>query len=71
MALTPHPILQSLFAEADRRKLSHADLATGTGISKATFSFWRNGLRSPRLEEVDKLVEFLNYRLTLKGIFSE
>jgi transcriptional regulator with XRE-family HTH domain len=68
--MTPHPILLTLFTEVDRRKLSHSDLSAGTGISRTTFSFWRNGLRSPRLEEVDKLAKFLNFELRVLGYSS-
>lgn len=63
--MTPHPILATLFTEIDRRKLSHRDVAAGSGLSTTTLSFWRNGLRSPRLEEVQKLATFLKMEITV------
>lgn len=58
-----------IFAERLRYHLSRYDmtqveLATRVGVSKATVSNWINGVKTPRMDKLDKMCEIFNCRRT-------
>ena len=42
----------------DERKLKDADVARETGITKSTFSDWKNGRSEPKIEKLKKIADF-------------
>lgn len=43
----------------DAKGLKDADVAKGTGITKSTFSDWKNGRSAPKNEKMIKIANFL------------
>ena len=46
---------QKLRMKRTERKMSQEELAVKVGTSKSAISFWENGLRSPKIEQVMKI----------------
>lgn len=42
----------------DERGVKDSDVARATGISKSTFSDWKNGRSSPKKEKLQKIAEY-------------
>lgn len=47
-----------------RREISSADLAKGLGMEISTMSFWRNGLRRPRYEAIEKIADYFGVHVS-------
>jgi transcriptional regulator with XRE-family HTH domain len=58
-----HPIVQWIWQQINERKLSQQDVAADSDVDPSTMRKWRDGLRSPRLAELDAVVKSLGYRL--------
>lgn len=54
----------------DERGMKDSDVVKGTGITKSTFSDWKNGRSNPKNEKLQKIADFfgvtLDYLLTGK-----
>ena len=52
----------------DDRKLRDADVAKATGITKSTFSDWKNGRSNPKQDKLQKIADYfgvtIDYLLT-------
>ena len=42
----------------DDRKIKDADVAKATGITKSTFSDWKNGRSEPKLDKLKKIADY-------------
>jgi len=47
----------------DLKGVKDADVVRGTGITKSTFSSWKNGTYSPKKEKLQKLADYFNVSL--------
>ena len=48
----------------DERGLSDYKVSTDTGISKSTFTDWKNGRSKPKVEKLRKLADYFNVSIT-------
>ena len=48
----------------DSKGLKDSDIATATGITKSTFSDWKNGRSKPKNAKLQKIADFFNVSLT-------
>ena len=48
----------------DAKGYKDADVARGTGITKSTFSDWKNGRSAPKQEKLEKIATFLGVSVT-------
>lgn len=44
----------------DERKVKDADVVKATGITKSTFSDWKNGRSKPKLEKLQKIADYFD-----------
>lgn len=44
----------------DARSLTDAKVSEATGISRSTFTDWKNGRSTPKIEKIIKLAEFFD-----------
>ena len=58
-----HPIVQWIWQQINARRLSQQDIAELSDVDPSTMRKWRDGLRSPRLAELDAVVKALGYQL--------
>lgn len=48
----------------DERGLTDYKVSTDTGISKSTFTDWKNGRSKPKVEKLRKLADYFNVSIT-------
>lgn len=63
----PHPIIDDLKAERQRRGMSAAVAAERAGISQSAIYRWEEGGASPRLAELAAYAAALGYALALSA----
>lgn len=49
----------------NERKLSQQDVSKASGVSTNTLRKWRDGSRSPTLENIQSVLYILGYKLTI------
>lgn len=60
---TQGQILRLIFYTMDQKEWTYSDLAARSGIDKSTISLVARGLRSPKLYQVECMLEALNLEL--------
>lgn len=58
-------IVRDLFKIIDRVKISYCALERKSGANRVTFARWRNGTRSPNLQQFEAAAQVLGYRVIL------
>lgn len=48
----------------DERGLTDYKVSLDTGISKSTFTDWKNGRSKPKIEKLRKIAEYFNVSIT-------
>lgn len=61
-----HSIVRWIWAQINAQRASQEDIAERSGVSSSAMRKWRDGMRSPRLVELEAVVSTLGYRLTVQ-----
>ena len=63
-----HPIVRFIWEQINHQRASQEDIAERSGVAASTMRKWRDGVRSPRMVELESVVNALGYELkvTLK-----
>ncbi len=62
-----HPMIRWIWSEMNRQCASQEDVAKRAGVSSSAMRKWRNGVRSPRLVEIEAVVNALGGTLKIRG----
>lgn len=60
-----HPIVRWIWQQINDQRASQEDVAERAGINSSTLRKWRDGVRSPRVVELEAVVNVLGYRLKI------
>lgn len=58
-----HPIVRWVWTQINAQRASQEDVAMRAGISSSALRKWRDGVRSPRIVELEAVVNVLGYKL--------
>jgi transcriptional regulator with XRE-family HTH domain len=58
-----HPIVQWIWKQINDQRASQEDVAMRAGVASSTLRKWRDGVRSPRVVELESVVNVLGYNL--------
>lgn len=61
-----HPIVVWIWKEMNRQCVSQEDVAKRSGVSSSAMRKWRKGVRSPRLMELEAVVNVLGGKIKIK-----
>lgn len=62
-----HPIIRWIWVEMNRQCASQEDVAKRAGVSSSAMRKWRKGDRSPKLFEIEAVVNALGGTLRVRG----
>ena len=62
-----HPIIRWIWVEMNRQCASQEDVAKRAGVSSSAMRKWRAGDRSPKLFEIEAVVNALGGTLRIRG----
>ena len=63
--MADNPIIRAVFSRAKERKLSLRELADRAGYSLTNISYYRTGLRQPKVSVLQDLCEVVGLKLTV------
>lgn len=63
-----HPFIRFVWTQMNKDQWSQRDIAIRAGVSDSTMRKWRNATRSPRLLELEAVLNVLGYRIKLEEI---
>lgn len=58
-----HPIVRWVWTQINHQRASQEDVSQRSGVSSSTMRKWRDGVRSPRLLELEAVINVLGYKL--------
>lgn len=58
-----HPIVRWIWEQINSQRASQEDVAERAGVNSSTLRKWRDGVRSPRVVELEAVVNVLGYKL--------
>lgn len=61
-----HPLVRWIWQQINDQRASQEDVAERSGVSSSTIRKWRDGVRSPRLVELESVVNVLGYQLKVQ-----
>lgn len=61
-----HPLVRWIWAQMNKQRASQEDIAKRSGVSSSAMRKWRAGVRSPRIMEIEAVVNSLGYQLTVR-----
>ncbi len=61
-----HPLIYWLWKEMNHQCASQEDVAERSGVSSSAMRKWRAGVRSPRIMELEAVINSLGYKLTVR-----
>lgn len=61
-----HPIVRWIWVEMNRQQASQEDVAKRAGVSSSAMRKWRNGVRSPRIQELEAVVNVLGGKIKVR-----
>lgn len=61
-----HPLVRWIWLEINRQRASQEDVAARSGVASSTMRKWRTGVRSPRVLELEAVINTLGYKLTIR-----
>lgn len=64
--LAVNPLTRWIWLRINEDEWSQEDLAKRAGVSSSAMRKWRNGVRSPRLSEIEAVVNALGFRIKLE-----
>jgi len=63
---TVHPLVRWVWRQMNKQHASQEDVAKRSGVTSSTMRKWRVGVRSPRVIELEAVINALGYKLTVK-----
>ena len=60
-----HSIVQWIWEQINSQEISQEDVAQRADVASSTLRKWRSGVRSPRLVELESVVNVLGYKLVV------
>lgn len=54
---------EMMLKERKERKLSQEDMGFDLNVSTQTINFWERGLRTPKLDEAERVASILGYEI--------
>jgi transcriptional regulator with XRE-family HTH domain len=61
-----HPLVRWMWKQMNKQLASQEDVAKRSGVSSSAMRKWRVGVRSPRVMELEAVINALGYKLTVK-----
>lgn len=61
-----HPLIRWMWKQMNTQRASQEDVAKRSGVSSSAMRKWRVGVRSPRIMELEAVINALGYKLTVK-----
>jgi len=61
-----HPFIRWTWQEMNRQKASQEDVATRAGIASSTMRKWRQGVNSPKLADIEAVINALGGKLVIR-----
>jgi transcriptional regulator with XRE-family HTH domain len=61
-----HPLVRWMWKQMNKQLASQEDVAKRSGVSSSAMRKWRVGVRSPRIMELEAVINALGYKLTVK-----
>jgi transcriptional regulator with XRE-family HTH domain len=61
-----HPLVYWIWSEMNKQRASQEDVATRSGVASSTMRKWRVGVRSPRIMELEAVINALGYQLAVR-----
>jgi predicted transcriptional regulator len=58
-----HPIVHWIWDQINFQHASQEDIADRSGVASSTIRKWRNGVRSPRVMELEAVVNALGFKI--------
>lgn len=62
-----HPIVRWIWLEMNHQHASQEDVAERAGVSSSAMRKWRQGINSPKLVDIEAVVNALGYSIQIKG----
>src|SRR5688572_11232400 len=69
--LAIHPFVRLIWDEMNLQCVSQEDVAIRAGVNPGTIRKWRNGTRSPRLLELEAVMNVLGMRIVAHRILDD
>ncbi len=63
-----HPIVRWIWDQINFQQASQEDVAKRSGVSSSAMRKWRDGVRSPRLMELEAVVNALGFRIKVENM---
>lgn len=60
-----HPLVRWIWKEMNRQRASQEDVAKRSGVSSSAMRKWRLGVRSPRVVELEAVVNVLGGKIKI------
>lgn len=61
-----HPVVHWIWKEMNRQRASQEDVADRSGVSSSGMRKWRKGVNSPKLIDIEAVVQSLGGRIVIK-----
>ena len=62
-----HPFVWWVWNEINRQRTSQEDVATRAGVSSSLMRKWRRGVNSPRLNDIEAVINVLGGKLVIRS----
>lgn len=61
-----HPIVRWIWSQMNHQRASQEDVASRSGVSSSAMRKWRRGVSSPKLADIEAVVNVLGGQLTVR-----
>ncbi len=61
-----HPAIRWIWHQMNHQRASQEDVATRSGIASSTMRKWRQGVNSPKLADIEAVINVLGGRLVIR-----
>jgi len=61
-----HPLVRWMWREMNRQRASQEDVAVRSGIASSTMRKWRQGVNSPKLADIEAVINTLGGKIIVK-----
>lgn len=62
-----HPFVRKIWVEINTQCTSQEDVAARAGVSSSAMRKWRRGINSPKLIDIEAVLNALGYKIVLKS----
>ena len=61
-----HPIVRWIWRQMNQQRASQEDVAERSGVASSTMRKWRQGINSPKLADIEAVINVLGGKLIIK-----